>query len=158
QAITDQPHDWRLVAHASQFEQAIHAHVLIPRFGFPELPFDVWHCTQQLASCNAYPAELGLLAQALGLPYRKEPEAAKAMRALSRPRKPRRNEDKSQIFWHDDPDKHALLRARCRLDVITTRAVWTHSKLRHPSAAERHCQILDAGINRRGIQLDRGFA
>ena len=29
--------------------------------------------------------------------------------------------------------------------------------MRHPSVAERHCQMLDATINRRGIRLDRSF-
>ena len=129
----------------------------MPRFGFPPIPLAVQHCTQQLASRNAYPAELGLLSQALGLPYRKDREAAKAMRELSRPRKPRRGEDRNQIYWVEDEAKRQLVFERCRLDVITTRAVWTHPKLRHPSVAERHCQILDATINRRGIRLDRGF-
>ena len=129
----------------------------MPRFGFPPIPLTVQHCTQQLASRNAYPAELGLLSQALGLPYRKDREAAKAMRELSRPRKPRRGEDRNQIYWIEDEAKRQLLFERCRLDVITTRAVWTHPKLRHPSVTERHCQVHDAAINRRGIRLDRSF-
>jgi DNA polymerase len=117
----------------------------------------VQHCTLQLASRNAYPAELGLLSQSLGLPYRKDREAAKALRELCRPRKPRRGEDPNQVYWVEDEAKLQLVLGRCRLDVITTRAVWQHPTLQHPSAAERHCQILDAAINRRGIRLDRGF-
>ena len=79
------------------------------------------------------------------------------MRELSRPRKPRRGEDRNQTYWVEDEAKRQLVFERCRLDVITTRAVWTHPKLRHPSVAERHCQVLDATINRRGIRLDRSF-
>jgi DNA polymerase len=149
--------DWKLIAHSHEFERAIYELVLTPRFGFPPIPLTVQHCTQQLASRNAYPAGLDLLAQALGLPYRKDREAAKALRELSRPRKPRRGEDRNQVYWIEDDAKRQLVFERCRLDVITTRAVWTHPKLRHPSVAERHCQILDAAINRRGIRLDRGF-
>ena len=156
-AAAQHPDDWKLVAHNHEFERAIYQLILMPRFGFPPIPLAVQHCTQQLASRNAYPAELGLLSQALGLPYRKDREAAKAMRELSRPRKPRRGEDRNQVYWVEDEAKRQLVFERCRLDVITTRAVWTHPKLRHPSAAERHCQILDATINRRGIRLDRGF-
>jgi hypothetical protein len=153
----EHPDDWKLIAHSHEFERAIYELILMPRFGFPSIPLTVRHCTQQLASRNAYPAELGLLSQALGLPYRKNREAAKAMRDLSRPRKPRRGEDRNQVYWIEDEAKRPLLFERCRLDVITTRAVWTHPGLRHPSVAERHCQVLDATINRRGIRLDRGF-
>ena len=156
-AAAQHPDDWKLIAHNHEFERAIYELILMPRFGFPPIPLTVQHCTQQLASRNAYPAELGLLSQALGLPYRKDREAAKAMRELSRPRKPRRGEDRNQIYWVEDEAKRQLVFERCRLDVITTRAVWTHPKLRHPSVAERHCQVLDATINRRGIRLDRGF-
>jgi DNA polymerase len=155
--IAQRPDDWQLVAHNHEFERAIYELVLIPRFGFPPIPLTVQHCTQQLASRNAYPAELGLLSQALGLPYRKDPAAAKAMRELSRPRKPRRGEDPNQIYWVEDEAKRQLVFERCRLDVITTRAVWTHPKLRHPSVTERNCQVDDAIINRRGIRLDRSF-
>ena len=133
-AAAQHPDDWKLVAHNHEFERAIYELVLMPRFGFPPIPLTVQHCTQQLASRNAYPAELGLLSQALGLPYRKDREAAKAMRELSRPRKPRRGEDRNQTYWVEDEAKRQLVFERCRLDVITTRAVWTHPKLRHPSA------------------------
>jgi DNA polymerase len=156
-AAAQHPDDWKLIAHNHEFERAIYELKLVPRFGFPPIPLRVQHCTQQLASRNAYPAELGLLCQALGLPYRKDREAVKAMRELSRPRKPRRGEDRSQVYWVEDEVKRQLVFERCRFDVIATRAVWMHPKLRHPSVAERHCQVLDAAINRRGIRLDRSF-
>jgi len=47
--------------------------------------------------------------------------------------------------------------ARCKLDVITMRAIWRHPKLKHPNGSERHSQILDAIINRRGVHIDRTF-
>ena len=156
-AAAQHPADWKLIAHNHEFERAIYELILMPRLGFPPIELAVQHCTQQLASRNAYPAELGLLCQALGLPYSKDREAAKAMRELSRPRKPRRGEDRNQVYWIEDEAKRQLVFKRCRLDVIATRAVWTHPKLRHPSVAERHCQVLDAAINRRGIRLDRSF-
>jgi DNA polymerase len=156
-AAAQDPDTWKLVAHNHEFERAIYQLILMPRFGFPPLPLAIQHCSLHLASCNAYPAELGLLSQSLRLPYRKDREAAKAMRELSRPRKARRGEDPHRIYWIENEAKRQLVLERCRLDVITTRAVWQHPKLRHPSAAERHCQILDAVINQRGICLDREF-
>jgi len=155
--VARDPEAWKLIAHHHEFERAMLEQVLIPRFGFPVIPLEAQYCTQQLALANAYPAELDLLAQALGLPYRKDPAATKAMREVTRPRKPRRGEDRNVLHWDDDPIKRELLRARCRLDVITTRAVWQHLKLKHPNGSERTIQILDAVINRRGVSIDRAF-
>ena len=88
----------KLVAHNYDFERNIYANVLVPRYGFPPLPSHVQHCTQRLALANAYPAELDLLAQALGLPYRKDPAARKAMlRGLASARQP-------QAQGQHDPD------------------------------------------------------
>src|SRR5262249_18343019 len=67
------------------FERNIHAQILVSRYGFPSLPIENQDCAQRLALANAYPAELGLRCEALGLPYRKDPEARKAMLRLSRP-------------------------------------------------------------------------
>ena len=139
-----------MVAHNYEFERPFCELILIPRHGFPVIPLERWHCSMRLALANAYPAELGLLSQALGLPYRKDPKAVKALREVSRPRK-------KGDGWDEDPDKLALVHARCVLDVITTRAVWTHPKLRRLSESERRLQLLDAEINRRGVRIDRAF-
>ena len=88
--IAADPNDWQLVAHNYEFEREILENILIPRHGFPPIPIEVQHCTQRLALANAYPAELDLLAQALGLPYRKDPAARKAMLKVSRPKKQRK--------------------------------------------------------------------
>jgi hypothetical protein len=105
-----------------------------------------------LALANAYPAELDLLAQALGLPYRKDPAARKAMLAVSRPRTRKRKTE-----WDTDPVKLQLLYERCKLDVITTRAVWRSLKLKPLSVTERLYQLQDATINGRGVRCDRAF-
>ena len=114
------------------------------------------HCTQRLALANGYPPELDLLAQALGLPYRKDPAARKAMLAVSRP-KPQKGKATTTPTWDEDPVKLQLVRERCKLDVITTRAVWQSPKLKQLSDIERHYQIQDAVINGRGIRCDRAF-
>jgi hypothetical protein len=78
--VAQDPEHWKLIAHNHEFERAILELILVPRYGFPAISLEAQYCTQQLAAANAYPAELGLLSQALGLPYRKDPIAAKAMR------------------------------------------------------------------------------
>jgi DNA polymerase len=154
--IAAAPDSWRLVAHNYEFERTVLENILIPRHGFPPIPLRTQHCTQRLALANAYPAELDLLAQALGLPYRKDPAARKAMLAVSRP-KALRNRVPAIPMWDEDPTKLQLLYERCRLDVITARAVWQSVKLKQPSDTERRYQIQDAIINARGVGCDRAF-
>ncbi len=141
--------DWQVIAHNYEFERAILERVLA-RVGFPLIPLERWHCSQRLAMANSYPAELGLLAEALGLPYRKDPKATRALREVSRPRR-------GQSGWNEDPEKLELVHQRCMLDVVATRACWLHPKLKPLSETERRYQLLDAEINRRGIRIDRAF-
>jgi DNA polymerase len=150
--------DYEAVAHNAEFDRAIYEQVLVPRYGFPFLPLTVWHCSQRLAMAAGYPAELDRLAVALDLPYRKDPEARKAMLAVSRPKQARGKKNKSnsgEVIFDEDPAKLALTYERCKLDVITTRAVL--SKLKRLSPIERRYQLQDMVINRRGVRLDRVF-
>jgi DNA polymerase len=155
--IAANPTEWQLIAHNYEFERAILNNILVPRYGFPPIPLEAQHCTQRLALANAYPAELDLLAQALGLPYRKDPAARKAMLAVSRPKAQRKRKATTVPTWDEDPAKLQLLYERCQLDVITTRAVWQSPKLKHLSNTERHYKLQDAVINGRGIRCDRAF-
>ena len=155
--IAADPSGWLLVAHNWTFENAILEHVLIPRYGFLPIPLEIQHCSQRLALANAYPAELGLLAQALGLPYRKDPEARKAMLSVSRPRAQRKRKSTAAPVWDEDPEKLRLVYERCALDVISTRAVYNSPQLERLSETERRYQLEDAVINARGVRLDRGF-
>jgi DNA polymerase len=156
--IAANPTDWKVIAHNFDFEREFYENILVPCCGFPALPRNVWHCTQRLALANAYPAELGLLAQALGLPYRKDPEARKALMAVSRPRKQRkRKAAPAQPVWDEDPKKLQLVYERCKTDVLAARAVWRSPKLKHLSESERGSQLQDIEINARGVRLDRAF-
>jgi DNA polymerase len=160
QEIAANPTGWQLVAHNYEFERAIFEHILIPRHGFPPalIAPEIWHCTQKLALANGYPAELDLLSQALDLPYRKDPAARKAMLAVTRPKANRKRKATTVPVWDEDPAKLQLLYERCRLDVVTTRAVWNSPKLKRLSETERRYQLHDMAINGRGVRLDRIFA
>jgi DNA polymerase len=148
----------KLVAHNYFFEIDILKNILVPRHGFPAIPDEAWHCTQRLALANGYPPELDTLALALGLPYRKDPAARKAMLQVSKPRANRKRKAGTIPAWDEDPEKLKLLYERCLQDVVTARAVWNHPKLRPLSALERRYQLQDLAINSRGIRLDRAFA
>jgi DNA polymerase len=68
---------------------AIYQHILIPRYGFAPIPLEQQDSAQRLALANSYPAELGLCCEALGLPYKKDPEAARQCSVCRGRRRPR---------------------------------------------------------------------
>src|SRR6516164_1058547 len=110
------------------FERDIHAEILVKRYGFPPIPLKNQDCAQRRALAHAYPAELGLRCEALGLPYRKDPEARRAMLRLSRPQTEKKRKKP------DDPAARerdlALLLGRCIGDVRATRAAHHSPRLR----------------------------
>jgi hypothetical protein len=146
-------HDF--VSHNWTFENAILEHKLIPLHGFVPIPRENQHCTERLALANAYPAELGLCCEALGLPWHKDPEARKAMLRLARPQTAKKRKKPA------DPAQQerdlALLLERCKRDVEATRAVHRSQQLRQLLPQERELLLLDARINARGICANAPF-
>jgi Toprim domain-containing protein/CHC2-type zinc finger protein len=131
------------------FDPLIYTNILVKRYGFPPIPLEHQDCAQRLALANAYPAELGLRCEALGLPYRKDPEARRAMLRLSRPQTAKKRKTP------EDPAARerdlALWRGRCMNDVRATRAAYHSPRLRPLLPEERAQLLLDARINARGI-------
>src|SRR5262245_41044353 len=131
------------------FERLILQHVLIPRYGFAPIPIEQQDCAQRKALASAFPAELGLRAAALGLPYVKDPAARRAMRRLS------------SLHVYRDPAARErdleLLHQRCVTDVEATRACYGHPRLRPQPPEERHLLLLDAAINERGVRANVPF-
>jgi DNA polymerase len=149
------PSNYKFISDNWTFERAIHAQILVKRYGFPPLPLENQDCAQRLALANAYPAELGLRCEALGLPYRKDDEARKAMHRLSRP--------KTAKKWKrpEDPTVRerdlALLLQRCKTDVEAIRAAHTAPQLKPLLPEERQALLLDALINERGVRANIPF-
>ena len=137
------------------FDPLIYTNILVKRYGFPLIPLENQDCAQRLALANAYPAELGLRCEALGLPYRKDPEARRAMLRLSRPQTAKKRKKP------EDPAARerdlALLQERCTNDVRATRAAYHCPRLRPLLPEERAQLLLDAQINDRGVQANIPF-
>jgi DNA polymerase len=149
------PDNAKLSSHGS-FDGLFYQSILVPRYGFPSLPAHVFHCTMQLALANGYPAELGLLMEALGLPYTKDPAARRAMLAVCRPIKQRKGKTGPPVY-DNDPAKLQLVYARCCTDTLAVRAARQSTKLRQLSDRERQDQLTDITVNQRGVRLDRPF-
>jgi DNA polymerase family A/CHC2 zinc finger/Toprim domain len=149
------PVSYKFVSDNWEFERAIHANILVTRHGFPPFPIDIQTCAQRLALANAYPAELGLRCQALGLPYRKDVEGRKAMLRLARPQTTKKR--KQPVDPAARERDLALLHNRCRTDVAATRAAYSSERLRSLLPEERAQLLLDAEINARGVSTNGPF-
>ena len=85
--------NWIIVAHGDHFETAIEQHILAPRFGFLLIPIERHRCTQAMALALGLPARLSALANALELANRKDAAGERLMHQMSKPRRPRKDED-----------------------------------------------------------------
>jgi DNA polymerase len=133
------------------FERYIHEFILAPRYGFAPIPLEHTDCAERLALANGYPAKLGLRCEALDLPFRKDPEAHKALLRVSQPKK-------HKYKTTDGRERDlALVLERCKTDVESTRASYHHPRMQPLSAGERQLLLLDARINRRGVRLNVAF-
>jgi DNA polymerase len=145
--------DWTISAHNDAFEREIAEFILAPLYSWPLVPIARHRCTMAVALACALPGKLEKVAEALSLPLRKDPEGARLMRLMSKPRKARHGEDPKDIYWHDDdPEKLARLGEYCRRDTEVEREV--ERRLPPLTDAEQALWVLDAKINARGFHTD----
>jgi DNA polymerase len=141
-----------VVAHNDAFERAIEEHVLAPRYGWPLVPLDRHRCTMASAHARALPGDLQLLAEALQLENQTDKEGTRIMQRLCKPRRARKDEDPTGIYWDDDPTKLARLYEYCKQDVRVEREVY--QRIGSLPESEQKVWLLDAIINKRGLYLD----
>ena len=145
----------RASAFNDQFERLIEAHIMAPRHNWPIIPIERHRCTQAAALSLALPAKLEKVAEVLSLANQKDIAGQRLMLQMSRPRKPRKGEDPTKIYWHDDPERLELLYKYCKQDVEVEREL--EQRIGHLTPAEQAHWQLDSVINDRGIALDKGL-
>src|SRR5262245_59154780 len=109
------------IAHGAAFERAMLECKLVPQHGWPLVPVDRHVCTMSLALAHAYPGSLGGVARILGLANQKDVAREQIVRVMWKPRKPRRDENPTKIYWVDTPELRAELYAYNRQDVTVER-------------------------------------
>src|SRR5262249_44982114 len=135
------------VAHNAAFERAMLECILVPQHGWPMVPVDRHVCTMSLALAHAYPGSLEAVAKILSLVNQKDIAREKIVRVMWKPRKPRRDEDPTKIYWIDSPELRAKLYCYNRQDVAVERETHQHPKLTRLPASEQDTWVLDAEIN-----------
>ena len=122
------------------------------------VPVDRHVCTMALALAHAYPGSLEGVAKILGLVNQKDIAREKIVRVMWKPRKPRRDEDPTKIYWVDSPELRVELYVYNRQDVAIERELHQHPKLQALPASEQDTWVLDAEINDRGVRIDAPLA
>jgi DNA polymerase len=148
--------DWLVNAHNAQFEIALEHFILTRRHGFPKFPLSRQRCTMAMALASSLPAKLERVAEVLELLHQKDRAGHRLMLMMSKPRRPRKDEDPQALVWFEDPDRMARLYEYAKTDAEVEREL--HDVLQSLSAEELAVWQLDLRINARGFYFDRKLA
>ena len=105
---------WLVCAHNAQFELAIEQLIMRRRHGWPKIPLRQQRCTMAAALALALPPKLELVAEALELLHQKDRAGQRLMVMMSKPRRPRKDEDPDGCYWFDDEGRCQRLYEYCR--------------------------------------------
>lgn len=135
------------IAHNVAFEKSIWRNIMVPVFGWPDIPDERWLDTMASCAMKGLPLKLEKAAAVLRLPVQKDTEGTKATLALSRTNK--------QGYYDRSEEKLKRVRDYCAQDVRTELELYRRVRGLGPS--ERKVWLLDQTINQRGVRLDMDF-
>lgn len=136
------------IAHNVAFEKAIWRAIMVPFFGFPDIPDNRWHDTMSSCAMKVIPLSLDRAAAALRLPIQKDTEGSRLTISLSKPNRKTGMYDRS-------PETLARVYQYVGQDVLGEWAL--HNRIGWLSPNERRVWLLDQRINQRGVQLDLNY-
>src|SRR5262245_31632990 len=145
------------VRHNDPYETNIERHVMARRHGWHTIPLARHLCTMAAALALALPARLETLARVLHLEHQKDLAGRRLMLQMSKPRKPRKDEDpQGGPYWFNDSDRLARLFKYCKQDVLVEREL--HARLLPLLPFEQQLWLIDSQINNRGFHTDCDLA
>ena len=140
-------------AHNAAFEWNVIEFVCHVKYGWPRVHFTRLDCTAARSSAMGLPRALAYAAKAMGLSVDKDDKGRRIMLQMARPRKARKHEDPSKLYWWNDPGKLDSLIDYCRQDVVVEREL--DRTLCPLSSDERRVWLLDFAMNNvRGVSVD----
>lgn len=146
--------DHGIEAHNAGFEFAIWHNIMMPRYGWPEVPPDRWYCSAAKAAAYGLPRSLEGAAAAMGLPVQKDMAGRALMLKLCKPRPMWKKKGTGDKYF-GTLEEFERLEAYCRQDVETEYAL--SQALEALSPLEDKIWRLDQTINRRGVFCDLGL-
>ena len=141
------------------FERLAFESVLHTRYGWPVPRLEQYEDTMHQSVAMSLPRALGDAAEALGLDVQKDKTGAALIRKFSVPRRARKGEDPTGLYWNEPEDHTEDFEAfwrYCGVDVETERAA--KKRLMPLSDFERAVTVMDARINSKGVRIDRASA
>jgi len=142
--LTEDP-ETIFVAHNAGFEKAIWRKIMVPVFGFPDIPNSRWRDTMAVCGYLALPLGLDGVTAALGLDAKKDKEGSKVTVALSKTNK------KSGNYNHAPEILQRVYNYNLSDLVAENELLNAVGYLPH---AEQQVWLLDQRINERGVHLD----
>lgn len=136
------------IAHNAGFEKAIWRRIMVPYFGFADVPDERWHDTMAVCAMKALPQKLEQALLVLGLPCEKDAAGSRLTIGLSKP-------NKKTGMLDREPATLAKVYSYCDNDVEIERSL--HKRLGWLSPGERDVWLLDQKVNERGVRLDLDF-
>lgn len=136
------------IAHNVSFEKAIWRNIMVPVYGFPDIPDPRWHDTMAACAMKVIPQQLERAVAALRLPIQKDTEGSRLTVSLSKPNRKtgmldRRPETLTRVYQYVGED---------------VKAEWgLHKRIGWLVPGERKVWLLDQRINQRGAQLDLAY-
>lgn len=137
------------VAHNAGFEKDIWRYIMVPQFGFPDIPNSRWDDTMAVAAMKQVPQNLDTLSRILRLPGGKDTEGSRLTIGLSKPNK------KTGMLPERTPEIMHRVYTYCESDIDQERGAL--NRLGHLSPGERKVWLLDQTINERGVKIDLPF-
>jgi DNA polymerase bacteriophage-type len=134
-----------LTPHNAGFEKAIWRKIMVPVYGWPDVPNKFWDDSMARCANLCLPQDLDMATRILRLPATKDTTASKLVIGLSNP-------DKKGKFPVITPDVLALASEYCADDCRAQKGL--RERVGTLSQAERQVWLLDQRINERGFLLD----
>lgn len=160
-------------AHNAFFEKCIYQNIMVARYGWPEIPFELYRCTAAKAAACALPRNLAGAGDALNLPIQKDKGGFVPMMLTCKPTKAWKAWDKNKEKWKvskldawkevepepemfltpaDSPDVYERLYVYCRIDARAE--VLLDEALPDLSPEEQEIWHLNQKMNWRGLRMD----
>ena len=139
--------------HNAAFERSIWANIMVPVFGWPEIPEDQWYDSMAVCARRHLPLSLESAADILHLPVKKDSEGAQALKRLMKPVVVKRGKAKEFL---EDPELLKTVAEYCATD--TRAQMHLARRLGDLEPQEVEVWRLNQRMNMRGLGIDLEFA
>lgn len=143
----------KIAAWNAAFERLAWRHSMVPHHGLPSVADRQWQCTMTEALAMNLPGKLARAAPALGLDTVKDDTGYRLMMKMCKPRKPRKDEPKDAVLWHEALADIRRLGEYCIQDVVVEREI--SKRILRLRPLEEEIYLLDMKINDQGVHIDR---